>query len=57
MTSEPSWLLLAIALAMVLALTALAAWLTITEVRAVDPQPARRRVRGSTPSLDADGPE
>lgn len=61
MTSEPSWLLLAIALALVLALTGLAAWLAATEVRAVRPAPAGRRaaprVGGGTTGTEQKGPE
>jgi acyl dehydratase len=57
MTSEPSWLLLAIALALVLALTGLAAWLAVTEVRAVRPAATGRRVRGGTTTIEQQGQE
>jgi hypothetical protein len=43
MESEASWAMLALALALVLALTGLAVWLSVTEVRAVRPAPAVRR--------------
>jgi hypothetical protein len=43
MESEASWAMLALALAVVLALTALVVWLSVTEVRAVRPAPAVRR--------------
>lgn len=49
MESEASWALLALALALVLGLTALVAWLSVTEVRAVRPAPATVRRRGQDP--------
>ncbi len=47
MDTEASWALLALAAALVLGLTALAAWLAVTEVRAVRPAPAGRRAVGT----------
>jgi uncharacterized membrane protein len=43
MQNDASWALLALALGLVLALTAAAAWLAVTEVRAVRPARAGRR--------------
>lgn len=43
MESEASWAMLALALGLVLALTAVVVWLSVTEVRAVRPAPATTR--------------
>lgn len=43
MESEASWAMFALALGLVLALTAVAVWLSLTEVRAVRPAPATVR--------------
>jgi hypothetical protein len=64
MGSEPSWLMLALALGLVLALTAVCVWLSVTEVRAVKPAPAmvrprraRRGLRPGAPGRGTDEPE
>ena len=46
MESEASWAMLALALGLVLALTAVVVWLSVTEVRAVRPAPATVRPGG-----------
>ncbi|WP_158068656.1 hypothetical protein [Ornithinimicrobium sp. CNJ-824] len=47
MQSEPSWVMLAVAVLLVAALTALVVWLAATEARAVRPAPEGRRRAGT----------
>ncbi|MGC5585240.1 hypothetical protein [Ornithinimicrobium sp. W1665] len=55
MQSEPSWVMLAVAVLLVAGLTALAAWLAVTEARAVRPVPAGRG-RRSVPDPPSTSP-
>lgn len=48
MQSEPSWVMLAVAVLLVAGLTALVAWLAVTEARAVRAVPAGRRRPGTS---------